>query len=114
MSTLKLQVGLLYPGKLWRQCNIDDQWLSQGQSTRDIPKVLHPTIDRLAIQLQDVQQRLNKGKLLDFPICNRPPFTPKVLAIPLIDKFKIPSVSFYDGNKDQLENLENFKGWMDL
>lgn len=36
------------------------------------------------------------------------------MAIPLLNKFKMPRVGTYDKTKGLLEHLNIFKGWMDL
>lgn len=53
---------------------------------------------------------MNEGRLPDLVVSNESPFIPKVMVIPLTNKFKMPNVISYDGYKDPLEHLENFKG----
>lgn len=42
------------------------------------------------------------------------PFTPKVMARPLPDKFKSPQMETFDGGKDPLDHLEAYKTHMNL
>lgn len=81
---------------------------------KDIYIVLYPIIDWLAVQLQELHRRMNRGRLLDLYIFNEFPFTLKVMAISLIEKFKLTIVISYVGNKDPFEHLEICKGWIDL
>lgn len=80
----------------------------------DIPTTLHATIDLVVVQLYEVQQRLNRDSLSNLVVSNESPFISKIMAIPLIGKFKMPSMSSYNGNKDLLEHLEDFKDWLGL
>lgn len=47
-------------------------------------------------------------------ISNEYLFTPEVMAVSLTEKFKMPSVKSYGGNKYPLEHLEDLKGLMDI
>lgn len=42
------------------------------------------------------------------------PFTPKVMARPLPEKFKPPQMEMFDGGKDPLDHLEAYKTHMNL
>lgn len=76
----------------------------------NIPTFIRPTIDWLDIQLQDVQQILNRGRLSNILAFIESSFMPKVTTIPLSDKLKKPTIGTYDGTKELLDHHKNFKG----
>jgi hypothetical protein len=67
-------------------------------------------------QLQLEIQQNNKGKTSqEDSLLNRSsPFTERVMAIQLPDKFKIPAIQAYTGIEDPTEHLDNYKMHMDL
>lgn len=42
------------------------------------------------------------------------PFTPKVMTLPLPDKFKPPQMEMFDDGKDPLDHLETHRMHMNL
>jgi hypothetical protein len=67
-------------------------------------------------QLQLVIQQNNKGKTsrVDSLLNRSSPFTERVMAIQLPEKFKIPAIQAYTGIEDPTEHLDNYKMHMDL
>jgi hypothetical protein len=67
-------------------------------------------------QLQQEIQQKGKGKISQVDsLLNRSfPFTERIMAIQLPEKFKIPSIQTYIGIEDPIEHLDNYKTHMDL
>jgi hypothetical protein len=67
-------------------------------------------------QLQLEIQQNNKGKIsrVDNLLNRSSPFTERVMAIQLPEKFKIPAIQTYTGIEDPTEHLDNYKMHMDL
>jgi hypothetical protein len=67
-------------------------------------------------QLQLEIQQKSKGKVsrVDSLLNMSSPFTEHILAIQLLEKFKIPTIQTYTGVEDPTEHLDNYKTHMDL
>jgi hypothetical protein len=67
-------------------------------------------------QLQLEIQQNNEGKIsrVDSLLNRSSPFTERVMAIQLLEKFKIPAIQTYTGIEDPTEHLDNYKMHMDL
>lgn len=42
------------------------------------------------------------------------PYSPKVMVVPLLPKFRVPPMEVYDGSRDLLEHFETFNSYMTL
>jgi hypothetical protein len=67
-------------------------------------------------QLQQEIQQNNKGKIsrVDSLLNRSSPFTERVMAIQLPEKFKILAIQTYTGIEDPTEHLDNYKMHMDI
>ena len=43
-----------------------------------------------------------------------PPFTDDIMEVEIPKKFKMPTMTTYDGSKDPLEHVDTFRTWMEL
>jgi hypothetical protein len=67
-------------------------------------------------QLQHEIQQKSKEKIsrVDSLLNRSSPFTKCIMAIQLLEKFKIPTIQTYTGVEDPTEHLDNYKTHMDL
>ena len=89
-----------------------------------MPSLTNATPPPILVEMQAMKEQMEvmmnalKGRVssdLD-DLVNRTdsPFTAPVNSCPLPQKFRIPQVESYDGVKDPLDHLENFKTMMHL
>jgi C4-type Zn-finger protein len=106
----ELKEGMVNPGEGMVNPQYEERRLNEAIATLD--EKYEDKYNQLQLEIQ----QNNKGKTsrVDSLLNSSSPFTERVMAIQLPDKFKIPAIQAYTGIKDPTEHLDNYKIHMDL
>lgn len=78
-------------------------------------KSLHDELRNLVDKYEEMAKKMGGSSLVEQLFnCTDQPYSAEVMAIPLPSKLKVLQIEMYDGSRDPVDHLKNFKVHMTL
>lgn len=76
---------------------------------------MHHDLQSLMEKYEEMAKKIGTSSSINLLLSSTNlPFSAEIIVVPLLSKFKVPSIDLYDGAKDPVEHLETFKAHMTL